>query len=370
MPIRKATTAGTRGLICLYSESGGGKTYSALLLARGMAGPTGKIVLIDTENRRGEIYADDPKIGGYDVLPLSAPFGPANYSAAIQEAEEYGADVIVVDSGSHEWEGPGGVLDMAASASRARAEKYGRAWNGATEFGDWNKPKMAHKQLVARLQRSSAHVIVCLRAQYKSHQIEQKDYAKHNITSNQKTTIIRDQFQSPIQDASFIFEMMVHLQMSNKNPGVPHITKCPDMLLDVFDQDRMMTVATGAKIAKFYESGAPTNQAVAELIKSARKEAAKGLAAYQKFFGGITADQRRELVNLGEHEALKTRLETPIEEPGVQARERQQDPPAEPTDDGRPDHGDDDFPGDSPGFADDDNPGNEPGYNPPNFDQF
>ena len=87
MTFRPATVAGTKALTCIYSESGGGKTYSALLLARGLVGPTGRIAMIDTENRRGELYADDPKIGGYDVQQLGEPFSPQRYIDMIDEAE-------------------------------------------------------------------------------------------------------------------------------------------------------------------------------------------------------------------------------------------------------------------------------------------
>lgn len=311
--IRKATTAGSRGFICMYSESGGGKTYSALLLARGLVGPTGKIVMIDTENRRGEIYADDPVIGGYDVLPLGEPFSPMAYSAAIQEAEDEGADAIIIDSGSHEWEGPGGVLDMAVA----------KAGGGQPQFGHWKEPKAAHKKMIQRMMRSSAHIIVCLRAQYKSHQVDAKDFARYGISSNKKSEIIRDEFQSPIQDASFIFETTVHLYFRNSDPGVPIVTKCPDMLLDAFPEGKLITTATGAKVAAFYNSGSPTNQATAALIKAARQAASKGMEAYQAFFAGITAEQRRELVTLGEHEALKIRLEAPAEAEPPPPAERQ-----------------------------------------------
>lgn len=294
--IRKATTAGSRAFICLYSESGGGKTLSALRMARGMVGPTGHIVLVDTENRRGEIYADDPTIGGYDVLPLGEPFSPKAYEDAIKEAEEAGADAIIIDSGSHEWEGPGGVLDMAVIAANG----------GQPSFGHWNKPKAAHKKMIQRIMRSSAHVIVCLRAQYKARQIEKKDYARYGISSNKNSEIIRDDFQSPIQDASFIFETTVHLYFSNRNPGVPIVTKCPDMLLDAFPSDKLISVATGAKVAAFYANNSPGNQATADLFKLARQTAAKGREEYEAWFTKqIGQDQRRELVSLGVHADLK-----------------------------------------------------------------
>src|SRR5215472_5863573 len=53
---RPATRAEAKPLIGLYSESGCGKTWSALLLARGFAGPLGRIGMIETEAGRGEAY--------------------------------------------------------------------------------------------------------------------------------------------------------------------------------------------------------------------------------------------------------------------------------------------------------------------------
>lgn len=336
--IRKATTAGTRGLICMYSESGGGKTLSSLYLARGMAGPTGRVVMIDTENRRGEIYADDPVVGGYDVLPLGEPFSPRAYRDAIQEAEEAGADVIVIDSGSHEWEGIGGVLDMAVAAANGNQPS----------FGHWKKPKEEHKKLIQRMMRSSAHIIVCLRAHYKSRQIDKKDWPKYGIDPNTRgnSVVIRDEYQSPIQDANFIFEMTVHLYFKNAAPGVPILTKCPDMLIDAFRPGEPIDVATGARVAAFYEKGAPGNQAIAELVKRARIAAGQGLESYQAFFAALEQGERRELVMLGEHEALKERLATP-DEP---------EPPKTET------PASEDFPGDEPGQSG--------GYVDPDFSNF
>jgi hypothetical protein len=91
LQIRPATRQGVKPLIGLYSESGCGKTYSSLLLARGLVGPTGKIVMIDTESGRGELYADVLP-GGYEVLPLSAPFSPARYQV-MKAVEASGAQL-------------------------------------------------------------------------------------------------------------------------------------------------------------------------------------------------------------------------------------------------------------------------------------
>src|SRR6185369_4310727 len=71
MTIKKASRTGVKPLIGFYSESGCGKTMSGLLLARGLVGPSGKIVMIDTESGRGSLYADVIE-GGYDVLEFAS----------------------------------------------------------------------------------------------------------------------------------------------------------------------------------------------------------------------------------------------------------------------------------------------------------
>ena len=82
---RPAKRSEAKPLIGLYSESGCGKTLSALYLARGFAGPTGRIGMVETEAGRGEAYADTLP-GSYDVLSLRDDFSPTNYGEAITAA--------------------------------------------------------------------------------------------------------------------------------------------------------------------------------------------------------------------------------------------------------------------------------------------
>lgn len=51
--------------IAIIGPSGSGKTKSALLVARGLAGPDGKIGLIDSENGRALEY--DTVAGGWEI---------------------------------------------------------------------------------------------------------------------------------------------------------------------------------------------------------------------------------------------------------------------------------------------------------------
>src|SRR5262245_53198485 len=83
--IREAERAGARLVIGLAGISGSGKTYSALQLAYGLAGGNAKKVgLLDTENRRGSLYANALKNRAGDVQrfligDLFAPFSPERY---------------------------------------------------------------------------------------------------------------------------------------------------------------------------------------------------------------------------------------------------------------------------------------------------
>ena len=211
-----ASRVGVKELLGVYGRSGGGKTRSALLLARGIAGPQGKIRLIDTENRRGHIFADVIP-GGYEVIDFAPPFTPERYVEALEAAEQ-GAGVVVIDSLSHGWEGEGGVLEMQDAELTRMA---GQDWKKreACKMAAWIRPKMAHKKLVQRILRSNCSMICCLRAQEKTHIDKDPESGKNRV--------VTDKFTSPIYDPRFIFEMLINLEVYQKDGkgGFSNITK-------------------------------------------------------------------------------------------------------------------------------------------------
>ena len=71
MQIQKASRRRVKMKMALQAVSGGGKTYSALLLAYGLCSNWNKIAVIDTENRSSELYAH---LGEFNVISISAPF--------------------------------------------------------------------------------------------------------------------------------------------------------------------------------------------------------------------------------------------------------------------------------------------------------
>jgi len=130
--------------------------------ATGMAAASGggPIVLIDTENRRAEHYADQFVFQHIDFAP---PYGPLDYLAALQEAERATPSVIIIDSLSYEHDGEGGTLDcVTAGLDRLAGTDPGLQQKLAAAA--WRRPKAARRALLSGLLRVRAHVVVCIRA--------------------------------------------------------------------------------------------------------------------------------------------------------------------------------------------------------------
>lgn len=141
MPFAKAERRKSKVRVWLSGMSSSGKTYSALELATGFGG---RIAMIETEGGRGEMYGGKFE---YDVQPLSPPFTPEKYVAAIKEAEQSGYDCLIIDSMSSEWSA---LLD----------EKGKIDERGGNSFTNWNLPTRRHNALVEAIVQSKIPLIV------------------------------------------------------------------------------------------------------------------------------------------------------------------------------------------------------------------
>lgn len=128
----------------LFGPSGSGKTYSALRLAYGMTGDRKKICVIDTENRSASLYADQ---GEYQVINFGPPFSPDRYIEAIKAAASSGAEVVIIDSITHERNGRGGVLDMKETMT-------------GNDFAKRGKLTPLHNSFLDAILQTPAHIIV------------------------------------------------------------------------------------------------------------------------------------------------------------------------------------------------------------------
>ena len=136
--------------LALTGVSGSGKTYSALMLAKGLGG---KIACIDTESCSASLYSH---LIDFDVLELSAPFSPDKYIHAITQAEEAGYNVLIIDSLSAAWAGSGGVLEMVDEITRSSKSK--------NSYMAWSTGSKEQEKLIQKILTSQIHIISCMRS--------------------------------------------------------------------------------------------------------------------------------------------------------------------------------------------------------------
>jgi hypothetical protein len=157
--IRKARRSATKLRLLLTGPSGAGKTFGALLVAKGLGSQ--RTIVIDTEQGSSDLY---DRLHDFDVIDVAPPFTPEAYIEAIDAAEAAGADCIVIDSISHEWNGKGGCLELVDEIARAKFK--GNTWSA------WSELTPRHRAFIDRMLRSSAHIIATGRAKTETAQVD------------------------------------------------------------------------------------------------------------------------------------------------------------------------------------------------------
>jgi AAA domain len=148
---RPARRTQRKGRILLWGKSGSGKTLTSLKLARGLAGPVGTICVIDTDYEASTLYADAYR---FDIEAVDPPFEPDKLTLILKAlGPRY--DVLVLDTGTHEWTGEGGCLEI---RDREALRLKDNSWAA------WAKVTPAHQRFLEALTRCPAHLIVTLRA--------------------------------------------------------------------------------------------------------------------------------------------------------------------------------------------------------------
>jgi hypothetical protein len=267
--IRTAERQGARLLIQLSGVSGSGKTYSALQLAYGLSGNDGqKIVGIDTENRRMSLNANClPDGAKFRVLDFFPPFSPARYIEAIEAACQAGAEVIVIDSVTHEWESEGGC-EWIANQSTGR-------------MADWKTAKAQHKRFMTYMLQCPAHIIACTRAREKTDFTDPKNPRSLGI--------------QPIQEKNFSFEATVSLLMHDQGER-QEVLKCPAELQKILGRGRgFLTPADGAALRAWVDGAAPIDPALEQARGLLINAAEAGVAALQAAWEKTPNALRKEL---------------------------------------------------------------------------
>jgi len=192
-------------LIGTVGPSGSGKTMSALRLATGMQRVVGgKTFFVDTENKRALHYADQFE---FEHVPFEPPFSPLDYLAIIQYCKKQGATTVIVDSMSHEHEGPGGLLEMHdAELDRLAGKDYKK--RDRVAMLAWAKPKAQRRRLINEVVRMGVNAIFCFRAK-----------EKIKLVKGEKQPLQLG--WQPIAGDEFVYEMTVNCLLYPGSNGVP-----------------------------------------------------------------------------------------------------------------------------------------------------
>ncbi len=156
MQLRQSERKKAKIKMALQGSAGSGKTYSSILLAKGLTkGDLSKVAIIDTENGSADLYAD---LGNYNVLSLAPPYTPENYIKAIELCEKEGMEVIIIDSISHAWDE---LLDFHSKLA-------------GNSFINWAKVTPRQKSFTDKILQCNAHVIATMRTK-QDYVLNQKD---------------------------------------------------------------------------------------------------------------------------------------------------------------------------------------------------
>lgn len=157
--IVRAQRSQARLRLALTAPSGGGKTWSALVVAKGIceallqAGLVpgtieGKIGVIDTERRSAQLYSH---LVPFDTIELGPPYTVPRYLSALRQFDAAGYLVVIIDQVTHAWSGEGGLLEMAGKAKAQSA------------YGGFDVATPEYQRFVDGILAANSHVICTMR---------------------------------------------------------------------------------------------------------------------------------------------------------------------------------------------------------------
>lgn len=230
----------------LFGVSNSGKTKSAIRLAVGMQRVVGgEIFGIDTESNRMLHYADEFK---FRHVPFGAPFSPLDYLAVLEHCKSRGAKVVIVDSMSHEHEGPGGVMEMHASEVERLSGGDERKAERVKMLA-WNAPKSQRRRLLNTITQMDMHVIFCFRAKEKLKIVPGKQPESMGFM--------------PIAGEEFIYEQTVNFLLPPGARGLPTweaespeqrmFLKIPGQFDRILNPPRQLDEDIGEQLARWAE---------------------------------------------------------------------------------------------------------------------
>lgn len=257
-------------LIGLTGPSSSGKTYTALRLATGIQSVYGgDIYVVDTEQRRSLHYADR---FNFRHVPFGEPFGALEYRAALRYCKAQGAGVVIIDSASHEHDGPGGMLEQ-HDVELTRLAGQDPVKRDRMTMLAWQKPKQARRKLITAITTELAMpVIFCFRAKATTKPVRDK-------SDGGKLKPV-DMGYMAIAGEEWLFEMALNAlflpgasgvpSWESDKPGERAVIKLPVQFEWLRENNHPLTEDVGKRLALWAKGGAkldPPTKAKAETPK-------------------------------------------------------------------------------------------------------
>lgn len=239
MQFVKASRKKVKLRLNISAPSGAGKTYSALLLAKGLVGDWEKIGIIDTENESASLY---DHLGNFQSLSLTAPYTPERYIEAINAGIAAGFECIILDSSSHEWNGLGGCIDL--NEKLAQTKYKGNTWSA------WNEVTPRHDRFVQTVLQAPVHIITCTRSKMETVMTDDKKVKKVGMKD--------------IQREGWEYELTVSLNLDRDT----HTAIASKDRTELFEgkEPFVITEATGKLIRDWCDKGIDTIDPIAAAI--------------------------------------------------------------------------------------------------------
>lgn len=282
--------------VSLTGGTNSGKTFSALRLARGIAGPGGKVAVLDTEGGRTlhlkEAFA-------FDANVMDPPFRPERFAQAALAAEQAGYDALVIDSFSMEWVGLGGVLDWQGQELQRMAGDDFRKQE-RMKMASWIKPKTAHKAMVYSLLQRRIPIIFSIRGE---------ESVKPGESGEKPTKIFKS-----ICNSQFPYEVTVSFRLETERKGYvdlsdPRSYKMEGAHEGIFRNGDRISEEHGAALAAWARGEQPARPAPQgekprrgkdALFTDARAKAEEGSFAYHAWRAELPDRARTALDEIGD----------------------------------------------------------------------
>ncbi|PHG03517.1 hypothetical protein COI63_23205 [Bacillus toyonensis] len=231
-----------KAVIGFIGCSGSGKTAGALLTAFGMmqeAYPDlsdeevwKKIGVIDTEHNRSKLHVGlvygETKIGSFLHINFTPPYTTERYNVAVQVMQQAGAEVLIIDSLSHNWQGEGGIVETHGGMS-------------GNSFQNWGKLASETTKLIKTLTENDVHILATLRT--KTEYVVESD-------SNGKMAP-RKVGMKPVQKDELEYEFMLNFVID-----IEHVADTSKDNTQMFEGcPQKITAEVGRKLYQWLELG-------------------------------------------------------------------------------------------------------------------